>query len=314
MVLIWVLKANNQTGQWLLAIEHGHIDQQNKHRTACLAARQSIKPDTSYNQAYFQSLTVWYVMKHCEDAITVEFESKVLLPELERLARFEDERKKYSEDRVSTPKSDILQWFRFRCLDLICKRTLEENEIVDWYRTTGLETDIQRSQAECEKFVLRLRESRQGPDSTIDEEIDRLYLLGDELGFFKFHTQTPYEPPADLAEARAREAQERIQSKKPTSYFNPGPKSGLGLSRASSHAPWELTYLNHHSALRVAVWVNDLDDLARRRNDVFHFILSDHTFMTSWNRADSTMIGKWWDMEPASVICATLIDLKLQGW
>lgn len=369
-VLVWVLKANNTSGQLLLPIAKGHAELQSERRSNCRITRPLVKRDTSYNQAYFQSLTVWYVMKHCKEAITPNFKSNILLPELEKLAKEDNEKRKYSEDRVSTAKSDILQWFRFRCLDLMCREPLQENGNSLWYNGLALETEIGRSMRECEKFVLRLRESRQGPDSTTDEEIDRLYLLGEELFDFRIQTPTPAQPkaltqdqthgqstqnqnqrshsadasssqsgqdgrstdatqqsqgaqtvyaaapssrPIDLAQARALETQRRVETRKRTSQFNPGPKSGVGSTRFPCHAPWELNCLNHHSTLQVAVWAKDIVDLGKRRDNVFQFILSDYTFMTTWDRADSSMIGRWWDMEPTSVICATLIDLKSQS-
>jgi hypothetical protein len=61
------------------------------------------------------------------------------------------------------------------------------------------------------------------------------------------------------------------------------------------------------------MWSKPLDDLGDRRDNVFQFVLSDHTFMSTWDQADSSTIGRWWDIEPASVLCATLIDLKSRG-
>jgi hypothetical protein len=76
-----------------------------------------------------------------------------------------------------------------------------------------------------------------------------------------------------------------------------------------SHGPWELLCTNHQSFLRVT----DDSNIRAARDRLFEFLMSDYSFMTSWDRADSDMIGKWWDVEPVSVICATLLDLKLDG-
>lgn len=312
-VLIWVLKANNETGILLLPIANGYNRHHEhlKRSRPCWSLRSSIRRDNSYNQAYFQSLAVWYVMLHCPDAITPTFMSSILLPELERLNN-KDERDKYSGDRVSTPKNDILQWFRYHCLRLIFQYnfyTSEDGKAVDGYAASGLDREeMSNLQAQCEKFVLRLRESRSEPESTDNEEIDRLYLLGEELGFDK-----PQNPPSsDLAPARAKETRQRLAARKRTSQFNPGPGASV-LYRTTSNAPWELSCLSHHSVLRINVEPGDSSDLAARRDNCFEFLLSDHTFMTTWDRADGSMIGKWWDLEPASVICATLIDLKSEG-
>lgn len=253
-------------------------------------------------------------MKNCSDALTTDFVTKFLLPELQKLTENE-ERSKYSEDR-STPKSDVLQWFRFRCLNLICETKINTNgsdtSLYEEQGLGGLKKIIDDSEAKAQKYVLRLRESRQGLNPTADEEVDRLYLLADEL--FVYDELVKDEQIKDLAQARSVEVKERIitetSAPQPHAVF----RSWDTSSQAPCHSPWELNCLSHHSHLHVGVWSkDDLPDLIERRDSLFQFILSDHTFMTTWDRADCSMVGKWWNMEPASVICATLVDLKDLG-
>lgn len=310
---MWVLKAANQKGLLLLPIAKGYNEQHistDEDRRGCHEMRDFIKPDMTYNQAYYQSLAVWYVMEHCDAALDLDFKTIVLLPELKFLSEQATERARYTEDRISTPKGDILRWFRFRCLEKMCQR-LSKTTSVSWDGLAALEKDFHDSKAACEKLVLRLREGIQQPDAIMDEEVDRLYLLGDEL--FDFPKLAEGVRPTDLAQARARQSQSKLQRRRPTSQFNPGLKPGIDVLRSPSHAPWELTLLNQSSALSVALWSNGLRDLIERRDNVFEFILSDHTFMSTWDRADSCMVGKWWDIEPVSVLCSTLIDLKSRG-
>ena len=93
--------------------------------------------------------------------------------------------------------------------------------------------------------------------------------------------------------------------------FNCVPRSAefRKSSRITSNAPWEFAFLNHCSLLRTSLDPTKEVDTAHSRDACFEFFLSDYTFMTSWDRADKSMIGKWWDIEPGAVVGATFLDM-----
>jgi hypothetical protein len=272
----------------------------------CEKNRVQMTIDQSYNQACYATLAVWYVMKHCAEAITGNFVTEVLLPKLNRA--YDTVQKRASRDKEPTPKNDVLQWLHLCCLFLICNGKIginERGEGVDGFVASGLDRqDFLKTQQRFEKYVSRLKTSQIESYSLEHEELDRVILLGEELGLEDIPTQFTL----SLASSRAAQTRKRIAERKRTTRFNPGPKAWKG-SRVTSNGPWELLCTNHQSFLRVA----DDSNIRAARDRLFAFMMSDYSFMNSWDRADSNMVGKWWDIEPSSVICATLLDLKIEG-
>lgn len=311
-VLIWILKESLDVNKFLLplAARNYELLKKSPRGGACFVNREFIIVDRSRNHTCFATMAVWYVMKHCPEAITPDFKTRILLSELKHIFTAGD-RQESKGEKESTPKNDVLQWYHWSCLSLICQESFDQDgKAIDGYTASGLSRrKIARSQEFCEKIVKRLRKSQPGPYSLEDEEVDRLFLLGeDELGLRSTTS-------VSLAAARAAQTKTRLAERKRTSTFNPGPKESiLGKSLyLTSNAPWELAFLNHHSLLRISS-ENSADISTRRSRDTcFEFVLSDYTFMTSWDRANSGMIGTWWDLEPSSVICATIVDLKING-
>jgi hypothetical protein len=307
-VLIWLIETDLRPRQLLLPlkIERGpevaeyHVSSARIQH--CREQRESVNVDRSYNQACFASLAVWYVMRYCPQAITEDLKSEILLPQLKKAyTSVEKRRTRGQED--PTPKNDVLQWFHLCCLLLILREPVGQDP--DGYAAAGLDRDAMiKSQLKFQKYVTRLKTKQTEPYSSEDEEMDRLVLLGEELGLQTL--ETPY--TASLAEARAKQTRARIEERERTTRFNPGPKAWKS-SRITSTGPWELSLLNHHSSLRITKG----DNVRPCRDRCFGFVLSDYTFMTSWDRADYNMIGTWWDLEPLSVFSATILDLKSEG-
>ena len=309
--LVWLINTDMRPGRLLLAVraaeEPADLESQLSERLQqCEKNRVRMRIDQSYNQACYATLAVWYVMKHCPEAVAGDFVIDILLPRLNRA--YESVQKRASRDKEPTPKNDVLQWLHLCCLFLICNGkvgTNEKGEYVDGFMASGLDRhDLLKTQQKFEKYVSRLKTSQIESYSVEHEELERVILLGEELGLDEIPTQFTF----SLASSRALQTRKRIAERKRTTRFNPGPKAWKGL-RVTSNGPWELLCTNHQSFLRVA----DDSNIRAARDRLFEFMMSDYSFMTSWDRADSNMIGKWWDLEPISVICATLLDLKLEG-
>ncbi|KAH7357226.1 hypothetical protein BKA65DRAFT_524383 [Rhexocercosporidium sp. MPI-PUGE-AT-0058] len=258
------------------------------------------------NRACYATLAVWYVMKHCPQAAPDDFKSKVLLPKLRRA--YEAVQKRASRDKEPTPKNDVLQWLHLSCLFLICNEQFgvdKSGNPVDAFTLSDLDRqEVVRTQQKFEKYVSRLKTAQVESYSIEQEELDRVLLLGEELGLDAI--PTPF--TSSLATSRALQTRKRILQRQRTTRFNAGPKTWKG-SRVMSNGPWELLCTNHQGFLKVA----DDASIKAARDRLFEFLMSDYSFMTSWDRADGNMVGKWWDLEPVSVICATLIDLRFEG-
>jgi hypothetical protein len=191
------------------------------------------------------------------------------------------------------------------CLLLLWQEFHSEDDTPDALKT---KERIVNSQEYREKIVKRLRKSQSELYSPEDEELDRLFLLADELGL-------PAGTSANLARARAEQTRTRISKRSRTDMFNCVPRSAgvRKSSRITSNAPWELSFLNHCSLLRASLDPTKEVDTGHSRDACFEFFLSDYTFMTSWDRADKSMIGKWWDIEPGAVVGATFVDMIGEG-
>ncbi|CZT10086.1 uncharacterized protein RCO7_03218 [Rhynchosporium graminicola] len=272
----------------------------------CERNRVKMHFDQSYNQACFATLAVWYVMKHLPQAVSHDFKSRILLPKLRRA--YDAVQKRASRDKEPTPKNDVLQWLHMSCLYLICNEQFgvdDHGKSVDGFTLSDLDRqEVLRSQQKFEKYVSRLKTAQLVSYSVEHEELDRVLLLAEELGLDKIPTPST----ASLASSRAVQTRHEIRKRQRTTRFNPGPKTWKGW-RVTSNGPWELLCTNHQGYLRVTDYAN----IKAARDRLFEFLMSDYSFMTSWDRADSNIVGKWWDMEPTSVICATLLDLKVEG-
>jgi hypothetical protein len=151
------------------------------------------------------------------------------------------------------------------------------------------------------------------PDSysAEDETVDRLALLADELVF----TLGVPKKEADFAKNSAKQAAKKILKRERTRTFNPGvAETKSGQTRI--HAPWELTCLNHHSLLHLGSEMPkevDSEHIEIAKQNCFQFLSSDHSFLATWDRSRKNMFGEWWDYEVSTIICSTLISLRVKG-
>lgn len=309
--LAWMINTEMKPSKLLLPLESQHeiIDMEthpSDRLEKCERDRISMTRDQGYNQACYATLTVWYVMKHCPQAIDNDFKCQIILPKLPRA--LEVVQKRSSRDKAPTPKNDVLQWFHLSSFYLICSEKFKlstSEEIVDGFTAAEFDPrEVLRTQQKFEKYVSRLKTSQIESYSIEHEELHRVILIGEELGLNAIPTQFT----ASLASSRAMQTRRWLAERKRTTTFNPGPMSWK-KSQMTSNGPWELLATNHQSYLRVT----DDTGIISARNRLFEFMLSDYTFMTSWDYADKNLIGSWWNMEPGSVITATLLDLRSEG-
>ncbi|KAL2072990.1 hypothetical protein VTL71DRAFT_10314 [Oculimacula yallundae] len=309
--VIWLINTDMKPRRLLLALRSDvpapDMETQPSQRLRrCEENRVRMHFDQSYNQACFATLAVWYVMKHCPQVLSDDMKVKILLPKLRRA--YDAVQKRASRDREPTPKNDVLQWLHLSCLYLICNEQFSSDDWgkpIDGFTLSDLDRqEVVRTQQKFEKYVSRLKTAQVESYSVEHEELDRVLLLAEELGLDKI--PTPF--TASLSSSRAVQIRKQITQRKRTTRFNAGPKTWKG-SRVTSNGPWELLCTNHQGFLRVT----DHANIKAARDRLFEFLMSDYSFMTSWDRADSNMVGKWWDVEPTSVICATLLDLKFEG-
>ncbi|KAK4221059.1 hypothetical protein QBC38DRAFT_149395 [Podospora fimiseda] len=297
--LSWLFMTDLKQGRLLLAIDSDITLDMTERLERCLPKRAAIRWDTSYNRGCYATMAAWYVFKTCPAVITQELAEVVLLPLLPRGYEVGMERaRRYKQP---TSKGNVLQWLHFSSILLLY-------DMLDGARYNFEHMDIgavRDAQRESEKHVSRLKTNQADRWSAEHDEVDYVLLLAEEMGLDLLTTNGNSH---HLAMSRGRQAKGRIRNRKRTTKFHPGPKPWMA-ARSLSNGPWELLAIHHESYLRVA---EDEGSAIAARDRLFEFMLSDYSFMASWDRADENWIGTWWDIEPVAMICATLLDLKLE--
>lgn len=307
--LVWLVNTNFRRSRLLLAVQsRPGVDHHSfeYRRKKCEGGRVQISFEQNYNRSCYATLAIWYVMRHCPDAITQHFKTSILLPRLSAALKSVSQRA--SRDKQPTPKNDVLQWYHMSCLYLICCQQFSVDDQGNIQDAFTLSPELSRQeifeeQQRFQEFASRLKGGREDAYTSKQEELDRVVLLGEELGLNEIASDI-----GSLTKAKAGQARRRITERKRTKTFDPGPaswKPGQGFS----NGPWELTCLNHEILLQVAGDAR----VTSARDAVFQFLTTDYTFMASWDYAGSDWVSKWWNMEHSSIVCSTLLHLKEEG-
>ncbi|KAM7213096.1 hypothetical protein V8F06_011519 [Rhypophila decipiens] len=322
----WLFATNLKPDRLLLAVHSRSTSADNRDREGltetetkrivdCSDKRLSLSWDHSYNRGCYATMAAWYAFKLCPEAIDTpddhSFVSQIVLPNLP--VAFEFGKSRANRDKQPTPKGNVLGWLHFSVILMLYNDLAwEENESptpTDVNREDFNRRSILEAQQLFEKYVSRLKTSQGDGWSMEHEELDRVVLLAEEMAVhLDFERFDSLRRSHSLAVSRARHTRRRIQNRKRTTKFNPGPKPWMAV-RGLSKGPWELLCTNHESYLRVA----DYGNVIPARDWVMEFLLSDYSFMSSWDRADANMVGRWWDIQPVAIVCSTLIDLRLEG-
>jgi len=262
----------------------------------------------------FLTMAVWYVMNHCERALNATFRQtlKSTIDTLEKLYQHDTPtRKRRQVSDGSELRDSILHWYHFGCLRQILEwltaKATHENRAPEILRIESIEAGW-RKRAEMivssyEKGQLDTAQ-RNSPQ---EEELDRLILMSQELGL---------EPSVNKTSPLVKQVRAKIFNRKQTTQFNHGPHAESDSRFTPGPAPWELFCLNHHTPLSLQLFsstgTDDRDPTAidREKRNLFLFLQSDSSFMSTWDRSEKDMIAQWWDVEATTVVCATLLDIR----
>lgn len=306
----WLFATDLKPVRLLLAVhsESTNDDIINKARDQrlemCVPRREALKWDVSYNRGCYASMAGWLLFRLCPEVVTTRFINEVVLPKLP--VGYEAGIDRENRMKQPTSKSDVLHWLHFSCLLLMQDEVgWDENKLPEGVNLGDLDLrQVIETQERFEKRVSRLKTSSADGWSIEHEELDRVLLLAEEMGLDRLRSKRSH----SLAISRVRQTRKRILERKRTTKFTTGPKQWMA-ARGLSNGPWELMCTNHEAYLRVA----GEPDVVPARDRLFEFLLSDYSFMASWDRADANMVGRWWSIQPVAMICATLLDLKVEG-
>lgn len=300
--LAWLFATDLKPGRLLLAvhsepsnISDGPVFERFKR---CAGKRFAFSWDTTYNRGCYATMAAWYAYRACPSAFHTRFISEIIVPRLPVAYHLGMERA--NRDKQPTPKSNVLQWLHLSSILLL----YDELGCAEYDLDIDVD-EVRETQERAEKNVSRLKTNQHGGWKAHHDELDRALLLAEEMQLDRLtHSSRSY----NLAVSRAKQTRQRIRDRKRTAKFLPGPKPWMAI-RGLGNGPWELHSTNHEAYLRVA----DITNVPSARDRLFEFLLSDYSFMTSWDWADGNMVGRWWDIQPITMICATLLDLKYEG-
>ena len=291
-------------------------------RTGCNFRPQQINP---HGIGAFRIIAIWYVLKNCETVLDEEFFS-MLLWFLEKKFVTHIKSERINTQQYGTQQSEILlyaliKWCHASCLYEICQRLKDKLRLTSSEINGPMGTIVKNRyewRNESERAMKSLRKSPSDQKPLVDPA--QIYLSSDEAldRFVLLITELQLESPEskDLIDEVLKLTCGRISDRKRTTTLNSGPSKQPGKriwKDADTSAPWELGCLNHHVRLSAFPYHTDESDMKSVREDCSRFLLSDYTFVPSLDRSGVDMVGKWWDVEVSSVVCATLLDIRILG-
>ncbi|AEO64451.1 uncharacterized protein THITE_48161 [Thermothielavioides terrestris NRRL 8126] len=304
--LTWLFRTDLKPGRLLLAVYSKPVEGAagNPVFASCARGRVQLTWDGSYNRGCYATMAAWYVYRLCPEAITDRLAKEVLIPLLPQA--YTEGMQRADRVKQPSPKANVLQWLHFSCILLLYHELgCEENADHPKHRIDLDVSEVRETQERFEKAVSRLKTSQSDGWSAEHDELDRVILLAEEMALDRLRDNTKSH---SLAVSRARQTRRRIRNRRRTAKFHLGPKPWMA-ARSLSNGPWELQCIHHEASLRVA----DESNVIAARDRLFEFLLSDYSFMASWDRADAGMIGTWWDIQPVAMVSSTLLDLKVDG-
>ncbi|MCJ1386636.1 hypothetical protein MMC17_009762 [Xylographa soralifera] len=232
----------------------------------------------------FASITINYVLTRCA------WIAEALLPKNELWSNLP----RLSTDRVSRDlelNAALLQWLHSVCLMNIL-------EMANKIPSEDVKATYSSHIKNLERLCLKLRKPSQKADFDLyteeEEKTDHLTFACKELS-------------SNIAsnDNALNYVLEKIQQRIPTRIIN----AGISISkRAPLQAPWELSCLNHHISLKVAVDQADNENFKAAKEACFEFQSSDLMFLPTWDRSRPSMLKRWWNTDVSSIVCATLLD------
>ncbi|KAH8597407.1 hypothetical protein B0O99DRAFT_76478 [Bisporella sp. PMI_857] len=250
------------------------------------------------DRTLYPFIIIWYVMKHCAEALPPEFFS-LLHINLERLRSQYSGPTDVGKGEYPT-KLIFLMWYSYACLGEIYQHLPEEiqhNNPAPQSVKREIRNIAKAWQKKAESTMASVRKNTTETYSEQEEMIDRLVILGPELGL----------PSTCVAHTRRR-----ISERRQTTALNPGyVRFHKGVARAPITPPWELSCLNHHA--RLALWNEpemDEQELKTARSDSLQFMTATYTFLPNWDIGFPNVASLWWDIDAAAIMCSTFLDMR----
>jgi len=286
------------------------------------------EPDVDVaSQLGFAQQTLWW---YCNTQLW-EYLSRYKLPQIPGNSRLK---------AMDDPTGCILRWYHYLSLCSLCEllqrrdpqkfdsicgdlRSRWEDRVaqlrvLDSERYRDMETpqdeigmlkeDVQKWQVKAEKSM-RLFEQGRLSRRNLGHEAANLVGVGMELGVSTNGITA-------LGKSCAEFAAGLIKARKPTEKLSPGRSrilrwdSNKDMRSAKPRpAPWELSCLAQFLPYNLDIVSPQIRDVLL--DQCKEFMVSDYTFMASWDASKPTTVGHWWNFITSSVVCAKLLDNEI---
>jgi hypothetical protein len=258
------------------------------------------------SQKWYCSLIIWYIFAQCPE-VFLEIETKDQLwnhlPDLNSI-RNED-----SDTDTAIPDDSyicFLRWYHSHSFAQICRKLKKEDP--NQFSRSAIDLPQHEKwanqwQVKAEKS-LRLYGQGRLIHYSLGHEVANLALLSSEI-----HIRNK---PLSLQGASCLDCVKDLIRRRPdTKVLNPGRSSVVRWDAAHDirsakprPAPWELSCLGHHIPFNLGVSPSPEDCMETCKM----FMLSDYTFMASWDQSKTSVVGQWWDITTSSIVCAKILD------
>jgi len=260
-------------------------------------------------QRFYLAPTIWYVLSQIPEAFEGVLAKEHLWHHLEDIATIKNEDNRNGAVASDDPHACLIRWYHSFSAQSICAELDRE----DADRLSKMNINRKNIAENCETWQvkaeksLRLFEYGRYGQRHLGHEPANLAMVGRELGIAN-------QPLAQQKKSCLQLVKHLVADRKPTQTLNPGrsaivrwdPKHDIRSAKPRP-APWELSCLAQHLPISLGLTVAT-KERKRCLENCKEFLLSDYTFMASWDSSKTTTVGQWWDFITSSIISTELVD------
>jgi len=240
----------------------------------------------------YRAMAIWYIMQKFPEILDTRCR-QTLTDQIRKVEILDDAPSRRDGD--SDLKFVLLVWYFGSCISGISDQL---NLPIKG------ESSVQAQARKAMKLSKKTRDSATDSYSADYELVDRLGLLAAEM-----FPESANPGMLNAAKVCSDQAQHRILQRSKTIIFNAGTTKSKTTRNPS---PWELGCLSHHNLLRTGLYQSEDFDIKAAKDACFEFLSSDYSFLPTWDSSRWKTFYQWWDVDVSSIVCATLLDLKIK--
>jgi hypothetical protein len=262
------------------------------------------------DQKWYCVLIIWFMLNQHSGIFQENDGREQLWGSLPIFASFKNEDSDTGTSALDDCSMCFLRWYHSHSFVKICQSLKEQ----DPGRFLKLDIDLAKHQRLASTWQIKAEKSLrlfgQGRlrYHSLNYEVASLCVLSDEI-------MIPNTPITRQKGSSITYAKALIKHRNDTNTLSPGRSTIMRWD--SEHTirsvvprpgPWELNCLGHHIPLSLGITSHAEDCLTACKE----YLLSDYTFMGTWDQSKANAIGEWWDIDPSSIICNTLLNRVLK--